>query len=225
MTFAQNPARIHPRRDTPGRTRGFVGPLGDDIPSIFPIVAAVLLFIGTLAYANGLVQGKNRILDTRQAALGLSYIVTEKGLIDKSDEFEKITCEDHLKKYALSNQVKFLVTVKRYCDSIQFYYPRNSPQPEEAKLSPDYLEKTPTQPAPGQSGVLQGHTWTYCTNAKDAKENAMLAVPENAVVLTYPVAVPCPKVPAAGAPPNSATIPTDGLGLINVIAWKQNGQN
>ena len=193
------------------RFRGFVGPLGDDLPSIFPIVAAVLLFIGTLVYANGLVEGKNRLLETRQAALGLSYIVTEKGLINNRTNFETTACNDHLKKYALSNRIQFAVTVKRYCQTIQFYYPKSSPQPEKAKLSPAYIEKNDAQ--------MQGQTWAYCTNVVDKNGNppasGLLAVPEDAVVLTYPIAVPCPLIPQ---------LPTNGLGLVNVIAWKERGK-
>ncbi len=189
------------------RTRGFVGPLGDDLPSIFPIIAAVLLFVGTLAYANDLVLQKTRALETRQAALGLSYIVTEKGLINNRTEFEKNTCDDFLKKYAVSNRIQFLVTVKRYCKYVQFYYPEENPGPEKMRLSPAYLEKSDNE--------MQGQTWAYCTNAKNARNRELLSVPEDAVTLTYPMAVPCPVTPG---------LPTNGLGLINVIAWKERGK-
>jgi len=199
--------------------RGFVGPLGDDLPSIFPIIAAVLLFVGTLVYANGLVTAKNRTLETRQAALGLSYVVTERGLIDDQAEFEKTTCEDNLKKYALSNHIQFVVTIKRYCieppgqRGIRFYYPKENPLPEEKRLSPSYLEKTPTDS--DDPAVVYGHTWTYCTNVPNARNNDLLQVPADAVAFTYPVAVPCPL---------TQQLPTNGLGIINVIAWKERGK-
>lgn len=201
------------------RGRGFVGPLGDDLPSIFPIITAVLLFVGTLAYANGLVAAKNRTLETRQSALGLSYIVTERGLIDNQSEFEKTTCEDHLKKYAVSNHIQFVITVKRYCleppgsHGIRFYYPKENPGLEEKRLSPTYLEKTDTDS--NNPSVVYGHTWTYCTNVPNARNNDLLNVPADAVAFTYPVAVPCPL---------TSQLPTNGLGIINVIAWKERGK-
>lgn len=182
--------------------KGFVGPLGDDLPSIFPIVAAVVLFAGTLALANNLVNEKNKMLETRQAALGLSYISTEKGLINKRDEFKNTMCDDYLKKYAASNRVKFLVTVKRYCDKIEFYYPRDGPDPSEY-LSPKYLEEN-------NDDTSQGRTWAYCTNVENPPSSGLLKVPQEAVVFTYPVAVPC----------RIRGLPTNGLGLINVMAWK-----
>lgn len=200
-----------PHLNTKHRSRGFVGPLGDDLPSIFPIVAAVVLFIGTLAYANGLVEGKNRLLETRQAALALSYLATETGLINNRTDFEQNTCKDHLMKYALSNRIQFAVTVKRYCQSIQFYYPQANPSPEYLKKNPSYIQKNDLE--------TQGQTWAYCTNKVDINGNSpadgLLGVPEDAVVFTYPVAVPCPL-------PNQP--PTNGLGLINVIAWKERGK-
>lgn len=199
--------------------RGFVGPLGDDLPSIFPIIAAVLLFVGTLVYANGLVTGKNRTLETRQAGLGLSYIVTEKGLIQNQTEFEKKTCDNNLKKYALSNHIQFVVTIKRYCveppgqHGIRFYYPRENPAPQEARLSPTYLEKTRTESS--DPNEVYGHTWTYCTNVPNPRTNEILKVPADAVTFTYPVAVPCAIIDG---------LPTNGLGLINVIVWKERGK-
>ncbi len=195
------------------RSRGFVGPLGDDIPSIFPIVAAVLLFVGTLAYANDLVTQKNRALETRQAGLGLSYIVTERGLINNRTDFEKSTCDDFLKKYAVSNRVQFLVTVKRYCDKIQFYYPVDNPGPNEARLSPAYLEKTPTESS--NSADVSGRTWAYCTNVQNPPSDGLMKVPAHAVSFTYPIAVPCRT---------NTQIPTNGLGLVNVITWKERGK-
>ena len=118
--------------------KGFIGPLGDDLPSIFPIVAAIFLFVGTIFFANQLVDQKNKELGLRQSVLSLSYLVTQKGLFDNRNEFENILCEDQLKKQASSLQVHFLVTVKKYCLYLDFYKPGVS----RAYASPFFLEKT-----------------------------------------------------------------------------------
>lgn len=182
------------------KLRGFVGPLGDDLPSIFPIVAGVLLFTASLLYANNLVDGKNQQLDTRKAALGLSYIVTEKGLIDDAAKFKDVKCEDQLKKYAASTRVNFLVTVKRFCDGIEIYQ-QNNP---DTRKSPYYLEEA------NGANDKQARTWMYCTSVQNAPRGQVMDVPEHAVAFSYPVAVTCPE----------GDLPLRGLGMITVAAWK-----
>ncbi len=191
--------------------RGFVGPLGDDLPSIFPIVAGVLLFIGTILYANNLVDQKNHELEARQAGLGLSYIVTQTGLIDDPDTFASSTCEQNLKKYALSNRVSFLVTVKRFCQKLEFFSADAPGASGREFLSPLYLERTPVRPPAGRDELLQGHTFAFCTNAENPPATGLVDVPDSAVVFSYPVAVPCPQ----------NNLPTRGLGMVNVITWKK----
>ncbi len=103
--------------------RGFVGPLGDDIPSIFPIVAGIMLFLGTIAYASDLVNEKSSYLEIRKAAMGLSYIVTEKGLTNAALFDQKC---DSMQSYASANSVKFLVTLKRFCNAVNLYEPTDA---------------------------------------------------------------------------------------------------
>lgn len=184
--------------------RGFVGPLGDDFPSIFPIVAGIILFISTISFAGGLAANKNSYLEVRKAALSLSYIVTEKGFVTAETWVAK---EAAIEKAADAGNVFVLATVKRYCydsgrDSggeIVFPETQNSPE------SPYYVARNP--------GFAQ--TWLYATN----NEALLRANPpvldaaniRNLVMLNYPVAVPCPNQDS----------PTFGLGMLNVIAWRK----
>lgn len=192
--------------------RGFVGPLGDDIPSIFPIVAGVLLFVGTVAYAVDLVNQKNSYLEIRKAGLGLSYLVTEKGVVTQKSFSEKCPI---IQRYGTANAVKFIVTIKRYCTKIIL----GTEASEYA--SPYYVEKSD---APNKDRDEPGHTWLHCSNVGgDEKELEKLGLtqwppptptairaPKNAVLLNYPAAVPCPETSSA----------TNGLGMINVIVWR-----
>ncbi len=184
--------------------RGFVGPLGDDLPSIFPIVAAIMLFVGTMVYAGNVITQKNEMLEIRQAALGLSYMVTEKGLIKDRTSFEEEMCKGHLMKYALSNRVRFVVTIKRYCGKYKPYYPLNTEPDPDLFLSPYFLDKN-------DADNPQGRTWAYCTNIENPPAGGLLKVPQGAVLLSYPVAVSCPV----------GGMPTNGLGAINVAVWKK----
>ncbi|NYZ77901.1 hypothetical protein H0N96_00685, partial [Candidatus Micrarchaeota archaeon] len=144
---------------TSRRRKGFVGPLGDDIPSIFPIVAGVLLFIGTLVYAFGLVQEKNQYLEIRRAGMTLSYIMTEKGVMPTEAEF-KAKC-DLLLKTADTNRVYVLVTLKRYCKTVELF--QGGPG-EKLELSPFFIDKFS-----GNAEEQNGKTWDWCSNYDNNK--------------------------------------------------------
>ncbi len=102
--------------------RGFIGPIGDDIPSIFPIVAGILLFLGTMAYANNALQLRNQELNLRKAALDLSYIVLEKGFLSAGEL--NALCDASLRPTGDRGNAKFVVLLKG-CDQ------RNSQDPFE----------------------------------------------------------------------------------------------
>ena len=176
--------------------RGFVGPLGDDIPSIFPIVAGVVLFFGTIAFAGNLSAEKNAYLDIRKAAVSLSYIVTDKGFIDEATFGDKCAA---LQKAADADNVYVLLTVKRYCGEIIF---TDDPK---SHLSPYYYEK---------NGNNYGYTWEACTNYENLQQRGGAFVPNErsyAVVFNYPIAVPCPDYDS----------PTFGHGIMNIIVWRK----
>ncbi len=190
--------------------RAFIGPLGDDIPSIFPIVFAVLLFTGTIIYANELISGKAKALETREGTLSLSYIVTEKGFIDKATLQE--SCAQKVDARAASLNVKYLITLKRFCDGIPIDPNNDDPL---SKLNPYHTKES--SPFYLDSSDRAGRTWFYCTNAQEVKDyasshggSAMLPQPQQSVVMSFPIAVPCPDADSY----------TNGLGVVNVITWK-----
>ncbi len=177
--------------------KGFVGPLGDDIPSIFPIVAGVVLFFGTIAFAGNLSAEKNAYLDIRKAAVSLSYIVTDKGFVDDATFQDKCAA---LQKAADADNVYVLLTVKRYCGEIIF---TDDPK---SRLSPYYYEKDLNDD--------YGYTWQACTNYEDLQRRGGAFVPNErsyAVVFNYPIAVPCPSHGSS----------TFGHGLMNIIVWRK----
>ncbi len=90
--------------------RGFIGPIGDDIPSIFPLMAGIVLFIATIIYANDEFAAKNDALNLRKAGLDMAYIVVEKGYVNQGGFDE--TCEDLLRPSARKNNVFFAVMLR-----------------------------------------------------------------------------------------------------------------
>lgn len=175
--------------------KGFVGPLGDDIPSIFPMVAGIMLFVGTLAFAGDLVAQKNSLLEVRKAAVSLSYIVTDKGMVTRESWDAKCVA---LKKAGKANNVRVLATVKRFCGEVVFPDPNQQPPPEP-QLSPYYA---------GESNALRS-TWRYCSDDWTAGQLPFekLRYP---VIFNYPVAVPCPDESSPGY----------GPGILNLIVWR-----
>jgi len=180
--------------------KGFVGPLGDDIPSIFPIVAGLMLFLGTLAFASNLVAQKNAYLEVERAAVSLSYIATEKGFVTQAGWASK--CPS-LEKAADANGVRVFASVKRFCGEIDF------PNSVSDPASPYYAEQ-------GYAGT-GGRTWLACTNDDDVGSHLQRAQPtvivpqrQSSILFSYPVAVPCPGTDS----------PTFGHGVLNLLVWR-----
>ena len=187
------------------KRKGFIGPLGDDIPSIFPIVFAILLFTGSILYANQLIVQKAKQNSIREGAISLSYLLTEKGFVSK-DAFEKEkTCDEKLKPRAASLGVSFLVTYKRFCNGIPI-----DPSSDDPNLNPYAGQGERVSPSYVGSSGQQGETWFYCTNEPKATDGELFKPPAQSVLLSFPVAVPCPDADSF----------TNGLGVVNVITWK-----
>lgn len=177
--------------------KGFVGPLGDDIPSIFPIVAGILLFLGTFFYSVNAIDQKNLRLEVKKAAIGLGYLITEKGFMEEKEFNEK--CAGSLIPFGNANSIKFVVVVKKFCGMInltsKFYDERTTPQ-EDNTLSTSV-------------------TGMKCHNLKNPSELNEVLSPnskKNPIVLSYPTSVsdPC----------GEGNKMINGMGWINVIVWK-----
>src|SRR3989338_1492442 len=95
------------------KKRGFIGPLGDDIPSIFPIVAGVLLFITTLIFLNQQVSATAEDFKLRQATQQVAYLSTRRGYYT-IEEFD-VLCKNSIAPFANNNNLKFAVVVKKFC--------------------------------------------------------------------------------------------------------------
>jgi len=92
------------------KRRGFIGPIGDDIPSIFPLMAGIILFIATLIYANNEFNTKNASINLRKAGLDMAYIVIEKGYVNQGG-FEE-TCKNLLVPSAKKNNAYFAIMLR-----------------------------------------------------------------------------------------------------------------
>ncbi|OIO25355.1 hypothetical protein AUJ14_04450 [Candidatus Micrarchaeota archaeon CG1_02_55_22] len=97
-----------------------IGPIGDDIPSIFPIVIGVVLFLGVVMYANQQVDARNNYLEIRKAGLSLSYLVLSRGLI--TDEQFNDRCTEYV-DYAARQNIKAFISLHKSCEYVDLNAP------------------------------------------------------------------------------------------------------
>lgn len=196
----------------PAMRRGDIGPISDDIPSIFPIVFGVLLFMGTALYTAQRIDERNQYLELRKSAVGLSYVVLNKGYLSDA-EFEQ-ACTQQYKDYADRRRVSFVVSLKKFCKyvsldqqvadifsaqtdyggqpcSVDDAYCFDSALSRTGKLCPNPLPKIRNK----DSSVV----------APVSKTNP----PPNFQSLNFPVAVQCNL---------DGTV--RGPGLVNIIVWR-----
>lgn len=193
------------------RKRGYVGPLGDDVPSIFPIVAGILLLATTMWYVSTALSIKQSYFDLRKSALGISYALLDKGLLGwnyaeaNATFFEKCSAAEAQAKI---RGVDYAIVVKRFCGPLN--------------LSMIELEQlfNPTvrgQPMPRPSVDLPGF---FCSSAAGTPEQIAGNVTNATfVVLNYPIAVPCGDI--FGGTHLAPAGVERGVGMLSVVVWRK----
>lgn len=179
--------------------RAFIGPLGDDIPSIFPIIMGIILFVGAMLFAANMIDQKNEFLDLRRAAVNLAYSAVERGTYDAAAFADKCAV---IESQAKASRVFFALALKNYCNrSIDFAELSNDAGPSgTGKILMDV-----TKPDPANPGLK-----CWIDGPPLGREPEPLSLPKDAVVFNYPVALDCRSNP-----------PHRGLGLMSLIVWRQ----
>ena len=140
-----------------------IGPIGDDIPSIFPIVIGVVLFIGVVMYANQQVDARNNYLEIRKAGLSLSYLVLSRGLI--TDAQFNSRCTEYA-DYAARQNIKAFIALHKSCN---------------------YLDLNAPVLTPGSDNLICPSALPVVNGAPLATSN----LPSDFQILIFPVAVEC----------------------------------
>ncbi|MFH0971246.1 MAG: hypothetical protein V1835_01635 [Candidatus Micrarchaeota archaeon] len=184
--------------------KGFIGPLGDDIPSIFPIVAGVLLFITSLMYITSQVDQRNAYLDVRAATLRMSYIATDKGYMEDLQFTSK--CTNDFKPFAGKNNIEFAVILKKYCGPIKFA------DDENLKITRRQIDWGNGVQVPISDMICSSNASIEGVAPEDVHAANPLAFPfRDTVILSYPIAVDCGNA-------------LRGLGLISVAGWRRSSR-
>lgn len=198
--------------------RGDIGPISDDIPSIFPIVFGVLLFMGTAIYTTQKIDERNQYLDVRKSLVGLSYIALSGGYLG-DDAFEA-SCKSQYTDYAKRRAVNFLISLKKYCNYVTLDQDKGgdifSPITDYPGVNCPSFDPNCNQ----QTSSQVWKTGKTCPSGKDfPKIKTAGATPQlvshsnkppNFQTLSFPVSVQC-----------NAEGSLKGPGLVNVIVWRQ----
>lgn len=71
------------------KTKGFLGPIGDDLPSLIPLLFALLIFFGTFSFSYSVFSRKNAdfardidVLNISKVLKGTNYILSAKSFSD-----------------------------------------------------------------------------------------------------------------------------------------------
>ncbi|MEK6843541.1 MAG: hypothetical protein AABY04_03555 [Candidatus Micrarchaeota archaeon] len=178
--------------------KGFIGPIGDDIPSIFPIVAGILIFLTSMLYVDSQFSERNAYLETRSATLQLSYVATDKGFMGDSKFLEKCT---EMKLFASKKQLKFATILKKYCGPMVFSKSENLKITKSTKTFGLVSAEV-------EDMICSSDEKISSTVPKDPLLVEAISIPsKNAILLSYPIAVDCG---------NS----NRGLGLITIAGWR-----
>ncbi len=211
--------------------KGFVGPLGDDIPGIFPIVLGVVLFVSSLLYANTQVQNTNNQLNLRSAGLSLSYVISQNAYLTSSNF--QTDCKNTWQPYAKNLNLKFIIVVKTYCQQgINFtenpfiycedFNSKGSLTKPSAFISNNQMPYYTCYSNDSTTiNVFDNVTGKFYSNEIGAY------LPSNAVILSFPIAVNCPTTASilANSLINRCDYATSGsmtygVGTLNIIVWR-----
>ena len=163
--------------------RGDIGPIGDDIPSIFPIVAGVLLFMGTVIYADSQLSSRNDYLELEKAGTGLAYVAISTPYLT-NQQFQA-QCDSTYKSYAATRSVNFLITMKKFCKGVDV-------SSDIFSIADPYPGDTPN--TPGYSNQLG--LACFDPSVVSCNNNACVLVstgkePTNFQAFDFPLAVDC----------------------------------
>ena len=82
--------------------KGFIGPIGDDLPSILGIVLALGLFFAGISYSLNAYNQKIDNLKTMKGAIEITRVITKEGFITNVDSSDvKELAESVAKSYGL----------------------------------------------------------------------------------------------------------------------------
>ena len=72
------------------KQNGFLGPIGDDLPSLVPLIFALIIFFSTFTYAMNSMDSRNDDFDADLATLGIARIMRSNGYLTGYEDFKRL---------------------------------------------------------------------------------------------------------------------------------------
>ncbi len=70
--------------------KGFLGPIGDDLPSLIPLLFALVIFFSTFTFAFKVFDDRNQDFDDDLTVLRISRVLKTNGYINSFENFEEL---------------------------------------------------------------------------------------------------------------------------------------
>ncbi len=88
---APPPARPANRsRARPGSAKGFIGPIGDDLPSLIPIIVGLIIFFSSFTFAFNVFDQRNLEASSDRAVLEVARVLQSNGYITGLNDFKRL---------------------------------------------------------------------------------------------------------------------------------------
>jgi hypothetical protein len=103
--------------------KGFIGPIGDDLPSIIALMLALGLFFSAVIYTLNVYNQKIADMDMLKGSIEIGRAVMNKGVLTKDDLDSNPNADYVAKSYALSYD-SYLESDKNNCqlEALRFSY-------------------------------------------------------------------------------------------------------
>ena len=103
--------------------KGFIGPIGDDLPSIIALMLAMGLFFSSVIYVINVYNQKIADMDMLKGSIEIGRAVMNKGVLTRDDLDSNPNANYVAKSYSLSYDV-YLESDKNTCsmESLRFSY-------------------------------------------------------------------------------------------------------
>lgn len=124
--------------------KGFLGPIGDDLPSLIPLLFALLIFFATFSFSYSAFSQKNTsfqrdldVLNIARVLKGTNYVSGYQAFIDSCNSLNP-------------TNVKYVAVISNYFTSPERYFEQNTDITQQ-EIRPYLLEPFKVEGDPGKS--------------------------------------------------------------------------
>jgi hypothetical protein len=179
--------------------KGFLGPIGDDLPSLIPLIFALVIFFSTFTFAFNVFNEKNSDFQADLDVMNISRVLKGTSLISSIEEFQKNCSTLNITNLKFKAGITNLYSAPENYPYGAEYDPNQNPYPSNA-YGIEFFQTT-TNP-PEEDRIPQQTLPLKCSNIADGSDLDQLinGSPEKyfrgkkLLVRIYPVALQHTKI-------------------------------